>query len=103
MRTHLKKRIDVIVEAPLIPRLRTELDPADLSGYSIMPIIAGRGHDGPWAVDDQPGTAGQMATLVCVVDASRVDQVLASIFALISRQIGFVTVTDVFVVRPERF
>ena len=103
MQTHPKKRIDVVVEALLIPRLSAELDRVKVSGYSIMPIIAGRGHEGPWTVDGQPGTANQMAALVCIVDASRADQVLASIFALISRQMGFVTVADVFVVRPERF
>jgi nitrogen regulatory protein PII len=103
MQTHPKKRIDVIVEAPLMRRIIDRLDQANVSGYSVMPITAGRGHDGSWTADGQISNATQMVAIVCIADASKVDDILDSVFGVISHQIGFVTISDVSVVRPERF
>jgi hypothetical protein len=103
MQTHPKKRVEVIVEAPLLQRIMGRLDQANASGYSVMPIIAGRGHESSWTVDGQVSNVTQMVALICIVDASRVDDLLSSVFDAISHQIGFVTISDVFVIRPERF
>ena len=103
MQTHPKKRIDVIVEAPLMRRIIDRLDQANVSGYSVMPIMAGRGHDGSWTADGQISNATQMVAIMCITDASKVDHLLDSVFGVISHQIGFVTISDVSVVRPGRF
>jgi hypothetical protein len=44
-----------------------------------------------------------MVVVVCILDEARVDEVLDPIFGLVSRQIGIVTLSDVEVVRQERF
>ena len=103
MQIHSKKRIDIIIEMPLLKRIMERFDTAGVSGYSVLPVIAGRGHSGAWSASGQVGEAGQMAALVCIVDASIADAVLESVFAVVQRQIGFVTVSDVSVVRNERF
>jgi hypothetical protein len=103
MQTHPKKRIEVIVEAPLMRRIIDRLDQANVTGYSVLPIMAGRGHDCSWTADGQVGNATQMVAIVCITDTARVDDVLTSVFGVVSRQIGFVTISDVSVVRPERF
>ena len=103
MQTHPKKRIEVIIEAPLMRRVMRCLDHGEVSGCSVMSITAGRGRGGSWSADDQVGEAGQMVALVCITDASKVDEILDLIFAVVSHQIGLITVSDVAVVRPERF
>lgn len=103
METHPKKRIDLIIEMPLLRRVTERFDKAGVTGYSVLPVIAGRGSSGPWAADGQVGGFGQMAAVVCIVDAARVDAVLEEVFAVVKRQIGFITVSDVAVIRPERF
>ena len=103
MQTHPKKRIDVIVEAPLVRRIIDRLDQANVSGYSVMPIMAGRGQEGSWTADGQISNATQMVAIVSITDASKVNDILNSVFGVISHQIGFVTISDVSVVRPERF
>lgn len=103
MQTYLKKRIDLIIEMPLLRRVTERFDKAGVSGYSVLPVIAGRGNSGPWTADGQVSGYGQMAAVVCIVDAARVDAVLEEVFAVVKRQIGFVTVSDVAVIRPERF
>lgn len=103
MQTHPKKRIDLIIEMPLLRRITERFDKAGVSGYSVLPVIAGRGQTGPWSAGGQVSDVGQMAAIVCIVDPSKVDAVLDEVFAVVRRQIGFVTVSDVSVVRPERF
>jgi nitrogen regulatory protein PII len=103
MQTHAKKRIEIIIEMPLLRRVTDRLDAADVSGYSVLPVLSGRGHDGAWSGAGQVGGAGGMVAIICITDPGRVDAVLDSVFAIVTRQIGLVSVSDVAVVRPERF
>lgn len=103
MGMHAKKRIEIIVEAPAIHRLTAALEAAGVTGYSILPVLGGRGSTGSWSRDGLVGGAGQMVMLICITDAGRVEAILADVMRLLSRQIGIVTVGDVAVVRGERF
>ena len=60
-------------------------------------------YDDVQAAHAQAGAAGQMAAIVCVLDEAKVDAALDAVFAVVRRQIGFVTVSDVAVIRSERF
>ena len=103
MQTHPKKRIDLIIEMPLLRRVTERFDKAGVSGYSVLPVIAGRGQSGEWSASGQVSQVGQMAAIICIVDAGKVDAVLDEVFAVVQKQIGLVTISDVSVVRPERF
>lgn len=103
METFPKKRIDIMVEAPLMNRVIAILDEHHVSGYTVIPALAGRGKDGTWHRDGQVGRVGSVVQIFCIVDESREQDVLEPLFRLVSRQIGIVTVTDVRVVRPENF
>ena len=103
MQTHPKKRIDLIIEMPLLRRVTERFDKAGVSGYSVLPVIAGRGQSGEWSASGQVSQVGQMAAIICIVDTGKVDAVLDEVFAVVQRQIGLVMVSDVSVVRPERF
>ena len=103
MKTHVKKQIIAIVERPVVDRLTRFLDRAQVTGYTILPALAGRGHGGAWDREGLVGDAGQMVQLVCILDASRLDAVLDGVFSLISAQSGIVSVQEVEVVRPDHF
>jgi nitrogen regulatory protein PII len=103
MQMHAKKRIEIILEAPALHRLTDALEKAGVKGYTILPVLAGSGSEGPWSRDGQVTVAGQMVTIIAITDASKVDDALQRIYQLLSRQIGIVTVSDVQVMRPERF
>ena len=100
---HLKKRIDIIVEAPLIRTITLQLDAARVPGYSVLPILEGRGMANAWTSEGQVSNAAHMVALLCIVDASQADAVIDAVLAALRDRIGFVTMSDVFVVRPERF
>ena len=103
MQTFRKKRIEIVVEAPLLSKVIARLDGANVSGYSVMPVTAGRGFDGVWSAEGQIGSASQMTYIVCIVDVARLDAVLSEVFAVIARQIGFIATSDVEVIRADRF
>jgi PII-like signaling protein len=103
MKTYAKKRIDIMVEAPLLNRVLSILDELEVGGYTVLQALAGRGVDGSWHQDGLVGRVGSVVQVFCIVDESRLDKTLEPLFKLVSRQIGIVTVTDIQVIRPEHF
>lgn len=103
MQTHPKKRIELIIEAPALNRLLDLLDKAEVAGYTVLPVLAGRGRQGRWSRDGLVGVAGQMLMVVCVTSEHRVDALMAAISKFLARQIGIVTVSDCQVLRTEHF
>lgn len=101
--TFKKKRLDVIVEAPILNRLLDLLDRLGVTGYTVVPALAGRGRDGAWSRAGLVSDAGQMVLVIVVLDESRIPAVLAPVYKLLQRQIGIVTISDVEVVRKEHF
>jgi nitrogen regulatory protein PII len=100
---HLKKRIDIVVESPLMRTITNKLDQAHVPGYSVLPIMEGRGVINAWTSEGQISDTASMVALFCIVDELQADSVVDAVFGVIRDQIGFVTVSDVFVARPERF
>lgn len=103
MKTHEKKRLDIVIEAPILPRLLALLDDLAVSGYTVVPARAGRGRGGAWRRDGLVGEAGRMMLVFCVLDESRLDAVTEPVFELLEPQLGIVTVSDVSVIRSEHF
>ena len=103
MQVYPKKRIDLIIEMPLLRRVTERLDKAGVTGYSVLPVIGGHGRSGEWSSDGQVSEVGKMAAVLCIVDGGKVDAVLDEVFEVVKRQVGLVMVSEVSVVRPERF
>ena len=100
---HAKKKIEITLEAPALRQLSAGLEAAGVKGYTILPVLGGAGHDGPWRSDAAIGAAGAMVMVTCVVDPAHVDEIIAAAYAVVSHQIGMLTIADVMVVRSERF
>ena len=103
VQTHPKKRIEIVIEAPLQNRLTTLLEGSHVRGFTVMPALAGHGEKGSWQRAGQVSDAGRMVVVVCIVDPKHADETVESIYGLLARQIGIVTVSDVEVVRTEKF
>lgn len=84
-------------------RITELLDHHDVFGYTIYHAQGGRGQEGTWQRDGIVGEAGRMATIVCIVDESHLDTLFEAVYGAIAQQIGIVSVSDVDVVRSERF
>ena len=103
MKTHVKKRLEIIIEAPILRRVLNRLDDLNVTGYTVLPALAGRGQDGTWSRSGQVANTGRMVAVICITDAERAEEVLEAVYKIISRQMGIVTMSDVQVIRPERF
>ena len=102
MQTHIAKRVEIVIEAPMERRLTDALTDAGVTGYSVLPVLGGSGRSGPWTRDGQVGRAG-MVSVVCLIKPERLDPLLDTIFAVLKKHIGVVSVTDAQVLRAERF
>lgn len=103
MKTYDKKRIDIFIEAPFLNRLTSYLDDQEVSGYTVLPALAGRGHEGSWNREGLVSDAGRLVVVMCIVDAQQSEAILEDIHAQLEERIGIVTVSDIAVIRNEHF
>ena len=103
MKLHDAKRVAIIIEAPMQSRLTDAMEQAGITGYSVLPILAGSGRSGRWSADGMLGKAGALVQVVCIVRPDAIDKLIEHAFPLVERHIGIITVADCQVLRPERF
>lgn len=104
MQTHPKKRVEIIVEMPAVKRILRFLDENDVSGYTVLPALAGRGDSGKaWTREGLVTEAGRMVTILMIIDEARLAPVFDALYEMVSRQIGVIAVSDCAVVRSEKF
>lgn len=101
--THKKKRVEIMIEAPALDRVTQALDRLEATGYTVLPALSGRGTGGSWRRDDAFADAARIVCVVCITDASRVDDILTAIRDVVQRHIGIVSVGDVEVIRSDHF
>ncbi|MFP4207746.1 MAG: P-II family nitrogen regulator [Wenzhouxiangella sp.] len=102
MQTHSASRIEIIIEQPALRALTRQLDRAGVKGYTVLPVFGGHGQSGPWTAEGEIGSAGGMVAVLTMVSPERAEGVLDSVFEVVSRHIGLVSVSECRVVRPER-
>jgi len=102
METHTAKRVEIVIEAPLERRLTDALTKAEVTGFTILPVLGGSGRSGQWTREGQVGRAGMVA-VVCLIRPERLDGLLDAAFTVVERHIGVVSITDAQVLRAERF
>lgn len=103
MQLHRKKRIEIILETPGLRRLTEILARVQVTGYTVLPAIAGNGRGGPWSEAGQVTDAERMVCVMCLIDPARTEEVIGPIFELVKRHIGLISVSDAEVIRGERF
>ena len=103
MQTHQAKRVAIIIEEPMRRRLEEALQEAGITGYTIVPVMGGSGRSGKWSSEGQVSRSGGMVQFICIIRPERLDGLLEAAFGVVERHIGVVTVSDVEVLRAERF
>lgn len=103
MQTHQAKRVAIIIEAVMQSRLTEALTEAGVTGWTVVPVLGGSGRSGEWSREGEVSRAGGMVQVLCVIRPERLDGLLEAAFRLVNRHIGVVTVSDVEVLRAERF
>lgn len=103
MLTTQKKRLEIVIESPVLERLCRELDELKVKGYTVMPAVSGRGRNSNWSRRGEISDTQRMFVLFAVLDEADLPPVLDRVYALVSAQIGIVTISDVNVIRADHF
>ena len=97
-----RKRIEILVDTPLMPRVVTLLKAVDISGWSLIHVDSGGGRTGEWQQDDVTGASAKTIVLAIASDI-KTDELIDAIAPLLDSYGMLLTVGDVQVVRGERF
>ena len=103
MEMHAAKRVEITIEAVMERRLTEALAGAGVTGWTVLPVSGGSGRSGEWSREGQVGRAAGMVSVVCLIRPERLDGLLEAAFAVVEEHIGVVSVSDVQILRAERF
>ncbi len=102
METHTRKKIEIIVDAPLVNRITREIDQIGATGYTVFRSVGGRGHDGSWREDQLTGTQ-QKVLIKIIIGESRAEALIERLSSQLERYSCIIYVSTVEVVRAEKF
>ena len=103
MELNQRKRIEIVVEAALLRAIRRVLDDHGVTGYTVLPVQGGRGDAGEWSREGQISSATEMFMVICLTTEERAGAAIEKALPLLSRGRGVISVSDVGVVRAEKF
>ena len=99
--TVTRKRIEILVDVPLKDRVTQEIDKAGITGWTVLPVQSGRGHEGDWNEDHITGSDKVFVITICnEAKAFMLRDALAPILS--SHSLLFI-MSDIQVVRGEHF
>ncbi len=100
--THARKRIDIFAETVILSRVEEALTSASVSGYTVVPCIKGRGWHGEWHSDEIAET-GRMVMVTAILRDETLDTVISSLQPLLKHWRIVISISDVSVIRSEKF
>jgi hypothetical protein len=97
-----RKRIDILVDAPLSSWLVETAEKAGIIHHTLMNLHSGKGRTGSWRDEDVSGAVSKRMFIAIATDA-KVNDLIDRLADHLDRYGLVVTITDVDVVRGERF
>ena len=97
-----RKRIDILADAPLLPRLEASFMAAGIAGHTVFPAVSGSGRHGRWESGDLSGASAKLSVMAIAAEDA-VDQLVSLLSPLLDSHRLLLTVSDVAVVRGDRF
>ena len=102
MDTVIRKRIEILTDGPLVPRVAAACEAVGINGHTVIPALSGRGRAGNWSEDRLSGAQSKVIVLA-IASTVRADALLDALGPLLESHGLLVTVGDVAVIRGERF
>ena len=101
MQTATRKRIEVLADAPLVPRIVAGLHQAEIHGHTVLPALAGSGRTGSWTEDRLTGSEKRL--IMAIASAEHAQMFVDALAPLLDSHRLLLTIADVEVVRGDRF
>jgi PII-like signaling protein len=101
-RTFTRKRVEILVDAPLAQMLIQSAADAGIAGYTLIPVKSGAGRGGAWRHDSI--TEAESKTIFLTIASEEKANAFVAMLAPHLGEYGMLlTLSDVEVVRGERF
>ncbi len=100
--TTLRRRIEVLVDAPLVRLVVAAAHAAGVSGYTLMPTLGGEGRQGVWSDDQVTGAQAKVLFLAITTD-EKSQRLLDQLMPLLDSHGLVVLSSPVDVIRKEKF
>jgi hypothetical protein len=97
-----RKRIEILVDTPLVQRVIAILRAVDISGWSLIHVDGGGGRGGAWQDNDITGASAK-TIIIAIASTARADALTDRIAPLLDSHSLLLTIGDVAVVRGDRF
>lgn len=102
MPRHTVKRIEIIIDRPLLHKAIQELKDLGASRYSVLPAVQGRGKHHSWDADELFG-GDQKVVLLALVSIETGEKIITRFEELLEHFSCVLSAWDVEVVRRDRF
>jgi hypothetical protein len=100
--TVLRKRIDILVDAPLLPRIIKAAEGAGIKAHTVFPALSGTGHAGGWS-DDQITGASSKVLFVAITTVEKAAALTDGLAPLLDSYGLVLILSDVQVIRAAKF
>jgi hypothetical protein len=97
-----RRKIEILVDAPLVRRVVAAAEAAGVSGYTLLPTLGGAGDGGRWS-DDQVTGAEAKVMFVTVTNSVKAAALIDALAPLLQSLSLILISGEVDVVRPEKF
>jgi nitrogen regulatory protein PII len=96
------KRIEIITESLRAGQVTAILDKAGASGWTMLPVIAGKGSHGLRHGGDPSGIEDTVM-IVVIASAAHAEAIMAQADKILGGRTAVLSVSDVQVIRKDRF
>lgn len=101
VQTVIRKRIEILADTPLVRRVTAAIEAAGISGWTVLPVTSGRGHDGAWHEELVTGT--DKSLILSIAPADKAATLTDALGPILTSHGLLLTMWDVEVIRGERF
>jgi PII-like signaling protein len=100
--TVLRRKLEILVDAPLVRRITAAAEAAGVSGYTLLPAAGGMGRGGRWS-DDQLTGAEAKLIFMTVTNVEKAAALIDALAPMLDSHGLLLMASDVEVVRGARF
>ncbi len=97
-----RRRIEVLVDRPLTPLIVEAAKQAGITGYSLLSVMGGAGHNGPWSDDEISGARAKLIFLT-VASQEKTDRLVEFLAPLLDSHGLVLFIGTVDVIRGARY
>ena len=99
--TVIRKRIEILADNALMPRVTRAIDRAGITGWTVLPVSSGKGRDGRWREERVMGTDKVVILTIAPEDKAR--NLAEDLSPILTSHGLLLTMWDVEVIRGDRF